>query len=214
MIPLRVQQALMEFVGVPLKHKKCRSHTLRDKMCSKKRLNGSFFCLCHNNLVKLVESKTFSATLLVLCEMLKVQKYKYPPPIPEPKRGSRISVRFVRKRSSSLTDMHFWLTGRIVGYDKNEHRHVIRYDDTETRKSNMRWTDWVYSDTIDTTFGNIPEEKIGAQIQQDYYKIIKKYGNLSGTRNTTLTKYMIHAYSTHTYGYKYNPACYIIDAHS
>ncbi|SVE48917.1 uncharacterized protein METZ01_LOCUS501771, partial [marine metagenome] len=177
---------MMNLVGVPLKHKKCRSHTKKNKMCSKTRKNGSFFCRCHNSLEKLTAAGTFSASLIALCEMLRVQKYKYPLPIPEPKRGSRISVRFVRIRSltspgTKLTEyVYFWLTGTVVGYDKNEHRHVIRYDDTETRKTKMIWTDWVYSDTTNTASGNIPEEKIKAQIQQDYYKIMQKYGNLFG----------------------------------
>jgi hypothetical protein len=217
MIPLRVQQILLDFVGVPLKQKKCRSVTKKDKMCSKTRTKGSFFCLCHNSLAKLTAAHTFSASLIALCEMLKVQKYKYPPPIPEPKRGSRISVRFAkRKPGSGLSELNFWVAGTVVGYDKNEDRHIIRFDDTETRNTKMRWVDWVYSDTTNTEYNNIPEEKIKAQIQQDYYKIINKYGNLFGkiTRKTSISKYLIHAYSTHGGGNNYNPPCYIIDTTS
>ena len=186
-------------------------------MCSKTRTKGSFFCLCHNSLAKLTAAHTFSSSLIVLCEMLKVQKYKYPPPIPEPKRGSRISVRFAkRKPGSGLSELNFWVAGTVVGYDKNNDRHIILYDDTEKRKTKMIWVDWVYSDTTNTEWNNIPEEKIKAQIQQDYYKIMKKYGNLFGTitRKPVLSKYRIYAYSTYYRNKKHNPPCYIIEATS
>ena len=180
-------------------------------MCSKNRLNGSFFCSCHCNLTKLTASRTFSASLIALCEMLRVQKYKYPQSIPEPKRGSRISTRriFVGSATNDGREINFWVSGTVIGYNKDQDRHIIRYDDNKTRDFKMRWVDWVYSDTINTASDNMPEEKIKAQIQQDYYKIMHKYGNLTGaiTRKPLISKYSIVKWNN---GNIYNPSCYIL----
>ena len=178
-------------------------------MCSKNRLNGSFFCVCHSSMAKLTASRTFSASLIVLCEMIRVQKYKYPYSFPEPKRGSRISCRFITNDGRSI---NFWVSGTVIGYNKDQGRHLILYDFKQTRDSKMIWVDWVYSDTINTAPGNMPEEKIKEQIQQDYYKIMHKYGNLSGaiTRKKITSKYSIAKWNIRRHGNIYNPSCYIL----
>jgi len=183
MIPLRVQQILMELVGVSVKHKKCRSHTLKKKMCSKKRLNGSFFCHCHSKLPKLAETRTFSETLLVLCEMLKVQKYKYPVPVPGPQLGSRILYKLLYNNSldkEPASRRWAWFAATVDGYKKGEH--TLNFDDGQIYSANIEARDWIYSDTTDVYCGNrrICTEKL----KKDAQRILMKYGGFDGVYKT------------------------------
>ena len=179
MIPLRVQQLLLEFVGVPLKQKKCRSHTQNGKMCSKKRLNGSFFCRCHSSLAKLVEAKTFSATLIVLCEMLKVQKYKYPPIVPGPKPGSRILYKMLYNSHMDLSPASrrwAWFAATVSSYKKGEH--TLLFDDGQILTANIEARDWIYSDTTDVYCDSACH--VVETLKRDARRILIKYGAYDG----------------------------------
>jgi len=197
MIPLRVQQILMEFLGVPIKHKRCRSHTLRDKMCSKKRLNGSFFCHYHEK----IKGQKFSESLITLCEMLRVQKYKYLPPIPGPQLGKRILARFFRYPDGVYgweSRSYFWLAGTIVKYNKTTSRHTVRYDDTYVAITNFNTKDWVYTNTVNTKADGVSSADTATknQFEQDRCCILYKYGGLSGSRTEDAPHYDIVQYTS------------------
>ena len=213
MIPLRVQQILMELVGVPVKHKKCRSHTKKKKMCSKKRLNGSFFCHCHSKLPKLAETRTFSETLLVLCEMLKVQKYKYPVIVPGPQVGSRILYKMLynnRSDKTSKTRRWAWFAATVKSYKNGQH--TLDFDDQQILTTNMDGRDWIYSDTSDVYWFSVnrPEEIL----KKDARRILMKYGGIDGVSKTKkyFSKPSLMRKSTHYRidTYKASPDCFFI----
>lgn len=146
-------------------------------MCSKNRLNGSFFCRFHNK----IKGQTFSDSLITLCDMLRVQKYKYPPPPPEPRPGSRILYKMLYKVRNDWVPgarRWAWFAATVDSYRKGQH--FINFDDGQLVIKNLKEMprDWVYSDTVNvcaSTFSNVP-----SILDKDASRIFSKYGGIDG----------------------------------
>jgi len=164
----------MEFVGVPIKHKRCRSYTNKGKMCSKNRVNGSFFCCLHSKFPKLKACRTFAQTIIVLCDMLRIQKYGYKYYTePEPKIGSRVSVRF-RKRGGDRS-IFYWFSGEVKSYKYGQHE--IMFDDGTTSWIYRKSRKWIYSNTFFTDCCQDERNRraVDGRLEQDIFSLTCKY---------------------------------------
>ena len=174
MIPLRIQTILLDFLGVPHKHKRCRSYTKKEKLCSKNRVNGSFFCRFHSNSSKLKACRTFAQTIIVLCDMLRTEKYGYRYyTVPEPKIDSRVSVRF--RRRGGDRSIFYWFSGKVKSYKYGKHE--IMFDDGTTSLIHRKTKKWIYSNTFFTDCCQDERNRraVDGRLKQDIFRLTCKY---------------------------------------